>query len=372
MGLLKILIIILVALILFLEWYFVLWAKRHKKKLESFTLERASCNPLISPNEINDWESIGTFNPAVVQDDEGTIHLLYRAVGNDGVSRIGHATTKDGLSFDTRSSFPVHEMLVDYDLIGKDKVKFDRQMYPSGGSSGGCEDPRAVVIDGEVYVTYTGFEGWHSMRIALTTIKLEDLKNERWQWKKPLFISPPGEQHKNWALFPEKINGQYVILHGVSPRIMVEYVDDLNVLYSKKIKSEVPHDGNRNYYGRKDYWDNSIRGLGPPPIKTDIGWLVLYHSMDKNDPNKYKLGAMILDINDPTKIIYRAPEAILSPEMFYENDGKPGVIYATGAALVGDDLMIFYGGGDKHVCMAHASLHALLTWLQKYGEVEPE
>jgi predicted GH43/DUF377 family glycosyl hydrolase len=98
--------------------------------------------------------------------------------------------------------------------------------------------------------------------------------------------------------------------------------------------------------------------------------LLLYHAMDKNDPNKYKIGAMILDLNDPKKILYRAPKPILSPEMPYENDGKPGVVYASGAIVRDDKLYVYYGGGDKHVCVAETKLQPLLDWLMKNGKVE--
>ncbi len=122
--------------------------------------------------------------------------------------------------------------------------------------------------------------------------------------------------------------------------------------------------------GRAEYWDTSMRGAGAPPIKTDRGWLLLYHAMDKRDPNRYKLGAMLLDLTDPTRILYRSPSPILEPEMPYENDGKPGVVYASGTAVIEGILYVYYGGGDKHVCVAETNLRALLDWLTTYGKVE--
>ena len=77
---------------------------------------------------------------------------------------------------------------------------------------------------------------------------------------------------------------------------------------------------------------------------------------------------MILDLNDPTKILYRSPQPILSPDAHYENDGKPGVVYATGAVIIGENLMVYYGGGDKHVCIAQTPLRQLLDWLVAYGK----
>jgi beta-1,2-mannobiose phosphorylase / 1,2-beta-oligomannan phosphorylase len=235
--------------------------------------------------------------------------------------------------------------------------------YTSGGGWGGSEDPRTVMINNKVYMIYVAFEGWDSVRMALTSIKLNDFKKGKWNWRKPRMISPPGTVAKNWVIFPEKINGKFAILHGVTPDILIDYVDNLDTLGDGSfIISKSPRGG------RKNFWDNRVRGAGPPPVKTDKGWLLLYHAMDINDPNKYKLGAMILDLNDPTKIIYRSPQPILNPDMHYENDGKPGVIYATGAAIINNDLFVYYGGGDKHVCIAQTPLDELLNWLVRYGK----
>lgn len=321
----------------------------------------------MSPRMHQEWETHGTLNPAAVADDEGRVHLLYRAIGDDGLSHIGHASSADGVTFDRRSSFPVYQPSVDHTrseqpLSGPQE--YNPGIYTSGGGWGGHEDPRAVTIDGRVYMTYTAFQGWESVRIALTSIAMDDLKRGRWNWKKPRLISPPNEVHKNWVLFPEKICGKYAILHTISPRILVDYVDNLDDPYPHtQIRSKAPRGG------REGYWDNWMRGAGAPPIKTDIGWLLLYHAMDRDDPNKYKLGAMILDRDDPTKILYRSPQPLLSPDMFYENDGKPGVVYASGAIVRDGQLMIYYGGGDKHICMAETHLESLLGWLMRYGKV---
>ncbi len=333
-----------------------------------FNLDRHALNPVISPHPVRAWEQNGTFNPAAIKDDEGKVHLLYRAQGADGISRVGYASSPDGRSIDNRIPYPVYEPRHGYGLpntaSATGPTEYNPAFYTSGGGWGGSEDPRTVLIDGRVYMSYVAFEGWNSVRIALTSIKLDDLKKGKWNWRKPTIISPPGEVNKNWLIFPEKINGKFAILHGISPNILVDYVDNLDTLGdSEYIKSRPPKGG------RKNFWDNWVRGAGPPPIKTDLGWLLLYHAMDKNDPNRYKLGAMILDANDPTKILYRSPQPILEPEQHYENDGKPGVVYASGAVVMGKNLMIYYGGGDKHVCIAETPLDRLLDWLAKYGKI---
>ena len=354
--------------------------KRFSKKKSSHSLARHFDNPIIRPALHKEWESVGTFNPAAVKDNEGFVNLFYRAMGADGLSRIGHAKSRDGLSFDKRSSYPVFVSTPSIDP--KDKGGFsspknlDTTIYTSGGGWGGCEDPRTVVIGGRVYMTYTAFEGWSSVRIGLTSIAMEDMKKNRWNWKKPKFLSAVGKVNKNWVLFPEKINGKIAVLHGVTPDIKIDYIDEgaLDSFSQLNLKS-VPPTG-----GRPEHWDNWVRGAGPPPIKTELGWLLLYHAMDKNDPDKYKLGAMILDAKEPTHILYRSHEPILEPDMPYENDWKPGVVYASGALILNEittsdgkqdgELVVYYGGGDKYVCVAKTPLRPLLNWLVEYGKVQ--
>ncbi len=220
-------------------------------------------------------------------------------------------------------------------------------------------------------MTYTAFESWANMRIGLTSISEKDLRAGRWNWRRPVIISPPGARAKNWVLFPEKIRGKYAILHGIAPKIKIAYVDSPEMIPS--IESLNDHGGGGyTVPSRKGYWDHTVRGAGAPPLKTPLGWLLVYHAFDKRDPKNivgYKVGAMILDKNDPTKVLYRSPEPVLSPDFHYENDGKPGVVYASGAVIKDDKLLVYYGGGDKHTCVAETPLHPLLSWLETYGRV---
>lgn len=343
----------------------------HKKHLKrpSFKLDRHEQNPVLSPQSSREWEHCGTFNPAAIRDDKGTVHLFYRAQGADGISRIGYSNSTDGLNFDERSMYPVFEPLSGYGMPEAEKVsgpkRYCPEFYTSGGGWGGSEDPRAVLIGDRVYMTYTAFEGWSSVRIGLTSISLKDLQKQKWNWRRPVLISKADEVSKNWLLFPEKINGRFAIIHSIVPKVLIEYVDSLDAI-TKPISSPRPQGMQP---GRKGFWDNWVRGAGAPPIKTKLGWLLLYHAIDKNDPNRYKVGAMILDSNDPTKVLYRSPQPILEPDAHYENDGKPGVVYASGAVVIGDNLVVYYGGGDKHVCIAQTPMKTLLEWLARYGKI---
>ena len=352
---------------LWLIWLLLFQARKSAGGVR-FLLNRIIHNPILSPHQRNDWENEGTFNPTAILDDDNVVHILYRAMGTSGLSQIGHADSADGIHFDRKYSYPIYTPTRGYGLPEDVLVPkiFDPINYTSGGGWGGCEDPRAVRIGDRVYMSYTAFEGWNNARISLTSIAIEDLKTGKWRWKRPIYLSPPNEMHKNWVLFPEKINGKYAIIHGLSPKVLIEYVSNLDS--DKNIKSSYNHGGGGyKETSRKGMWDEVMKGVGAPPLKTDLGWLVLYHAIIPG--RSYHVGAMILDHENPTKIIYRAPTPILDPDMHYENDWKPGVVYASGALIRGDELHVYYGGGDKYICMAHTKLTDLLEWLKTHGKV---
>ncbi len=333
--------------------------KKIKKKIaekvsrkKEHVIKKCKENPIISPNEENDWESWQTFNPAAILIGDN-VHLLYRAIGNDAISRLGYAASEDGFNVDERHPEPAYEHCTG------DAGKYVCYSIASGGSWGGCEDPRIVRVGDEdkLYITYTACDG--GLRVGLSSIKIKDFVNKNWRWTTPQLISPLGEVHKNWIIFPEKINGKYAIMHSISPDISIEYLDSLEDI-SKPIKSYY-HPGKP-----KKRWDSFVRGPGPPPIKTKYGWLLFYHGMNHKDMSKYKLGAMILDLKDPTKVLYRSKEALLVPDECYENEGfKAGVIYALGAVVKDEDLLIYYGGADSYVCVAHVNFEKFLKALTK-------
>lgn len=332
-------------------------------------LHRHPKNPILSPTTY-EWESEAVFNPAAFIHDN-RVHLLYRAIGPDGVSRIGYASSADGIHFDERLDHPVYTPT--YGIGMPDPANatgartYNRELNPSGGGWAGCEDPRVIVIEDRAYMSFVAFDGWNFIRQALTSIPLTGIVEKRWDWKKPVLISRPGETHKNWVIFPEKINGKYAILHGVSPKIHIEYIDSLDELDGQTYIQSLPSHGGAGYHdaSRQDHWDNRVRGAGAPPLKTPMGWLLLYHATDRRDPGKYKLGAMLLDLADPTKVLHRSDYPLLEPDEWYENDGKPGVVYTCGAVIVGENLIVYYGGGDKRIAVARTNV---MTFLKALAE----
>jgi predicted GH43/DUF377 family glycosyl hydrolase len=323
-------------------------------------LSRLPENPILGPVATSWWESQAVFNPAAVYED-GRVHLLYRALGNDGVSRIGYASSKDGVHFDERLPYPVFTPSRDFSTAHAGRVypalSYDTHSYASGGGWGGSEDPRLVKLDGHMYMTFTAFDGWGFLRMAMSSISAKDFIEKKWKWQAPVLLSPPNEINKNWLIFPEKINGQYAILHSVTPKIKIEYVDSLDVFdgHTRFIN------GSTRSGGRKGHWDSIVRGAGAPPLKTAHGWLLLYHGFDERHPEVgYKVGAMLLDLKKPEKVLYRSSAPILESKEWYENDWKPGVTYASGAVIVDKDLLVYYGGGDKHIAVAKSNLEEFL------------
>lgn len=324
-----------------------------------FTIDRVPQNPIMEPQDHCTWESQAAYNPTVIMGDDGKIHIIYRADGDDMMSVWGYAATMDGITISDRSHQCIYQRKTE-----TTKMQFPpRQViYTSGNNGGGgCEDPRAVLIDGVVYVTFTAFDGWGSVRVGLTSISFEDFKNKKWhKWKETSLISPPGEINKNWVIFPEKINGKFAVLHSFSPNILIEYVDSLDDLGGDNVitsNNSRPIDPSRS-------WDSWFRGVGPAPLRTEEGWLVFYHAMDHRNPDRYRLGALLLDLNDPTKELCRSQKPILEPDADYENNGhKWGVIYSCGAVIKDDTVFVYYGGSDKVVCVAKASIRELLDEL---------
>jgi beta-1,2-mannobiose phosphorylase / 1,2-beta-oligomannan phosphorylase len=330
--------------------------ERIKELLRALGLTRDVMNPILEARE-QAWERGGVMNPAVVKAG-GDTHMFYRAVGSDGVSRIGYARSKNGIQIDERPPFPVFALEVS---TGGKEAYEGTGLGASGGTYAfaGVEDPRAVIIDDRMYLTFNAFSGWGSLRAAVTSLSLEDLLKKRWKWSPPKYLSPHGQVHKNWVLFPEKIKGNFSILHslhsGSRDQVLVDHLSEL-----------VDDPGIESAYRPvvdASVWDSQLRGAGPPPIKTKKGWLVLYHANDAREPHRYKLGAMLLDLLNPSKVLARSPVPVLEPDAWYENNGKPGIVYACGATIEGDTLQVYYGGGDQVICTAQASLSDILSKL---------
>jgi predicted GH43/DUF377 family glycosyl hydrolase len=308
--------------------------------------------PLIEPRRDLDFECCQTFNAgAVVIGDK--VHFLYRAIGRDSISRFGYANSRDGLHLDERLDKPAFQ----YNLVRPSSYS-----HASGGSSGGIEDPRIVRIEDKVHMTYTVCDE-NGLGVGITAISVDDFLALKWDHARVRTISPLAEIHKNWVLFPEKIGGRYALMHSISPKILIDYSDDLMFEGEDLVRSY--HNGVLNG-GWKGAWEGWIRGVGPPPIRTDYGWLVFYHALPRNHLGGYCIGAMLLDIDDPTTILYRAKEPIVTPRDIAAGV-KPNVVYACGAVIKDGNVFLYYGAADTRVHVAHTNLNAFLNVLARRG-----
>jgi len=317
--------------------------KKGSRTLVKF--ERFSGNPIIAPKSEHPWESKYTFNAAAVS-EAGKVHILYRAMGQEGTSVLGYASSSDGYQITERSADPVY---------------MPRETFESKLAKGdsGCEDPRITRIGDTFYMCYTAFDTKNPPRVAFTSIAVSDFLSKKWNWKKPVVISPPGDDDKNACVLPEKINGRYVFFHRINPSIWVDFVEDLTFDEGEYIGGHIL------VTPRPNAWDSDKVGIGPPPIKTPYGWLLIYHGLSKYD-RKYRLGAMLLDPGNPLKILSRLHHPILEPEMPYENTGlRPGTVFSCGAVVLEDKLIVYYGGADQVVCAASTSSSGLLTLLRR-------
>ncbi len=308
-------------------------------------VERIKGNPIISPIKEHLWESRATFNAAAIELG-GDIHILYRAMGEENTSVIGYARTKNGTKIIERQSAPCYVPREEFEM---------KKNGPTGNS--GCEDPRVTKIGDTIYMTYTAYNGVDATRVALTSISVKDFLAHKWEkWSKPQLTTPDAVNDKDTALLPEKINGQYMLLHRIDPQLCADFLDTLDFKKSRLtrcIEIMGPRPGS---------WDSQKIGIAGPPIKTPKGWLLIYHGVSKT--TTYRLGAVLLDLKNPAAVISRSVDVILEPIEEYERVGiVRNAVFSCGAALRGDTLFIYYGGADTVLAVAKVSLKKLLTIL---------
>lgn len=308
-------------------------------------LSRAKENPIITPNPDNPWEAKATFNPAAIYLN-GKVHLLYRAMSEDNTSVFGYANSKDGINIDYRASEPVYIP----------REEYEQKLVPGGNS--GVEDPRLEKIEDKIYMFYTAFDGKNAPRVAMTNISQQDFINNNWNWSKSVIISPPNLANKDAAIFPEKVNGEYLIIHRNGDDIDLSFNKSLNFTGAEWLEEY------RWIMKRKGWWDSTKVGLASPPFKTKEGWVVLYHGVSEDD-GAYRVGAVLASLSNPVKIIGRTDYPIFEPETIYEKEGQvPNVVFPCGSVLINKKLFVYYGGADKVVGVATINIDDLLKVLK--------
>lgn len=303
-------------------------------------LIRSEENPILTPSNLP-WEDMLVFNPgAVIVDDK--IYLIYRARGKDDFrSRLGMATSSDGIHFERRTS----------------------PLYSGGGHADetlGIEDPRIVKIDGTYYLTYAAVSedltaeinpNWKEKiakkpRIALTT-------TQDFQTYIDYDVIIPNLSGKNSSFFPKKVNNEFWLLYRKGAGHTYFARSSSLTSWSKSYPV---------FDKRPGLWDCKRTGIGAPPIETEKGWLLFYHGVDEQ--NTYRLGIMFLDLENPLKILYRSPEPILEPEKDYEKYGFiPNVVFTCGAVEKDGKYYVYYGASDQVIGVATIDKQTVLGLL---------
>ncbi|MBN1260534.1 MAG: glycosidase [Anaerolineae bacterium] len=305
--------------------------------MSALKLHRHPRNPVLLPDPASDWESYNVFNPAVIYDN-GLFHMWYRAQGLDWVSRIGYAVSVDGVVWN-RFRRPVLEPR-------------------DGADSRGVEDPRVVRIAGTYYMTYTAYGREYAGDTpthdggGISPMVARSQNGIAWERVGSLVC---GEDNKDHVLFPRKVGERFAALHRRRPDVWLAYSDDL-VAWCEDDMAPVfgPRPGNG--------WDETSVGGNGAPIETEHGWLMLYHAYDED--HVYRLGACLLDLEDPTKVLRRPQAPIFWPEELWELRGDVGhVVFSCANPVVEGVVYVYYGGGDHVIGLATCTLDDLIDFV---------
>ncbi len=271
------------------------------------------------------------------------LQAVLRASGlTDDTSDASGAHAARGILLLAESNYEVN--------FSPDSHTSQRVLFPSSPSqSNGIEDARFVRFeddDGSVthYATYTAYDGKITLPQLLETTDFVHFKFST--------LNGPAVQNKGMALFPRKINGQYAMLSRQDDEnILLMFSDNIHFWRTPKVllSPAAP-------------WEFFKIGNCGSPIETEAGWLVLSHGVGAM--RKYCLGAFLLDLKDPTKVIGRLREPLLSPNEAEREGYVPNVVYTCGALLHGRELVIPYAMSDSATSFATVSLDALLAAME--------
>ncbi len=297
-------------------------------------------NPILTP-AMWPYRINSVFNAAATV-FENKVLLLNRIEDMRGFSHLCVATSKDGYTNWDIDKHPT--------MLPKTE-DFPEEKY-------GIEDPRIVFLEdeGKYAITYTSFSESGPLVSLATT---EDFKT----FRRYGVVMPPDD--KDASLFPRKFNGRYALIHRPSP---TNYMMGAHIWIS--YSPDLKHWGNSEILlpARKgSWWDAYKVGLGPQPVETKDGWLIIYHGVRTTAAGSiYRLGLALLDLDDPTKVLKRSDEWIFGPSEIYERIGDvPDVTFPCGVVLKGDELIMYYGASDTTMAIATASLKEILNYLKK-------
>jgi predicted GH43/DUF377 family glycosyl hydrolase len=303
---------------------------------ELFT--RAAENPVLTAG---DWpyQMNSVFNPSAALYNDETI-LLCRVEDRRGISHLTVARSADG-----RTNWRVDPK----PLIADDPTDTT--------SCWGAEDARITYIEelGGYVIAYTTYgPGGPCVALAVT---------DDFQRVESFGVIMPPED-KNASLFPRRIHDHFVLFHR--PVSVMSARADVWLSRSKDLRSwTTPESVMQSRTGA--WWDASRIGMGPPPLETAAGWLVVYHGVKEMVATSiYRVGMVLLDLDDPTKVLRRTPSWLLGPDASYERTGDvPNVVFPTGLVhdLASDELRLYYGAADSCIALATANRAEVLDYM---------
>ena len=335
-------------------------------------LTRSAHNPILSPDPDSPWQSLVVTNPGAVYDEaRGKVVLLYRAAGHDVEHRIyvGLAESDDGVHFTRVSDEPV--------LAPSTEGACD---------AGGVEDPRVMRIGEWYYVTYASRafpagQYWLmagnpyrppncpdafpvKFRENLTTTSLAVTKDFR-SWRRCGPVTDPRYDDRDVYFLPEQIGGMWWMIHRPMEWVGKAFGTDEPAMWINRSDDLLHWDSSSSVLLAKaeQPWEEKIGG-NTPPIRTEAGWMTLYHG--KGPDGYYRVGAMLLDLDDPTRVLHRSTGWLMQPEEPYETQGcydMGGVVFPCGAVVLDGVLHVYYGGADKYVGLATVPMNQLLDYL---------
>jgi len=338
---------------------------------------RHTNNPIIVPGKYN-WRRAVVFNPGVIHEN-GKVYLFERTAGQlrPFICYIGMLESHDGIHFTHSSDQPV----------------FTPEM--AGSKFGSVQDPRVVKIEDTYYMTYAfrpyawsshptgtgvpesfqtdfpGFDGDPEKNQTRTGIAVS---NDLYNWKHLCWATPNELDDRDVILFPEKINGKFFMLRRPLQFVGEEYGTEKAGIWVASSDDLNTWESNTLIASPKYPWENNRIGGSLPPMKTDRGWLVIYHGVEitnqKDNTVIYRVGAMLLESDNPTKVIKRCKRFIMEPETYYEKFGLyiPNVIFPTGGYIEKSMLHIYYGVCDTAIARASVSLNELWNFMDAYSD----
>jgi len=343
-------------------------------------ITRCAENPIVWPGTW-DWRMSNAYNPGAIWED-GRFFLYERTAGSlrPHHCSVGLLESTDGVHFRHVSEKPVFSPA----MIG----------YPHGS----VQDPRVVKIEDTYYMTFafrryawsisptglgvpdasqSAFPGFDPAKEKNQTRSGIAVSKDRVRWDFFGWATPEDIDDRDVILFPEKIGGRFALL-----RRPIGFVDtntghseehpSIRISFSADLKTwSDPEIVIRPQYR----WEDNRIGGSAPPVRTSRGWLTLYHGVETVHPATrrvvYRLGAMLLDLEDPRRVIARAPDFIMEPEAYYEKFGLfiPNVIFPTGTVAKDGLLWIYYGCCDTAIGLATVPLEELADHILATGKI---